>query len=666
MSIFHARELLTMTPQQMLNELPDKLTVAFEDGISVDTSKRKVIYSNYVWEILRYYNKTPILSTHLVDSVLKGELLNAGTHIDLLSATCKTVIETYQLYTPESKEHLNSMIYKATQDIDDNVSKLAEADVMSIDILDLIDVINHIEIKNIKENIEPNSYSISKAYENILRVIKTDTSLQNNNLVKAVRSKMVNANQILQCIGVRGFPTEVDGTILPTPILTNYTEGLNTLYDFVAESRSAAKALYFSEAPLQDAEYFARRLQLLTMTVEKIDYADCGTKKHLNWRIKAPQYDDKGNMIYPGDLKFMAGKHYLDEKTGQYMMLSSSDIHLYDNVIKMRSVLHCEHPDPHKVCAMCFGGLSRNVSRFANIGHLCAATMTQQTSQSVLSTKHLDASSVSANITLSPYVRNYLLTNKEKNSYLIKPEFKDKGAKIVIPRDDASGLTDILNIESVDIVNPLRISSISSIDFTYVEKGKLCIIPMEVNQENRKAILTYEMLKHLKEHRWETDQRGNFVLNLDHWDYSQPVMTLPDMEYSYSDHSHQIAKMIESSVKNLTDRDKPNSPTATLEELFVLVNSKLNVNIAALEVIVYATMVPDRENFSLARNKQEAILGVADQIIKNRSESAALAYEEVAFTLTNARSFFKMDRPDSVFDVFIAPNQVVQQYKQLR
>jgi len=405
---------------------------------------------------------------------------------------------------------------------------------------------------------------------------------------------------------------------------------------------------------------------LLTMTVEKIDYADCGTKKHLNWRIKAPQYDDKGNMIYPGDLKFMAGKHYLDEKTGQYMMLSSSDIHLYDNVIKMRSVLHCEHPDPHKVCAMCFGGLSRNVSRFANIGHLCAATMTQQTSQSVLSTKHLDASSVSANITLSPYVRNYLLTNKEKNSYLIKPEFKDKGAKIVIPRDDASGLTDILNIESVDIVNPLRISSISSIDFTYVEKGKLCIIPMEVNQENRKAILTYEMLKHLKEHRWETDQRGNFVLNLDHWDYSQPVMTLPDMEYSYSDHSHQIAKMIESSVKNLTDRDKPNSPTATLEELFVLVNSKLNVNIAALEVIVYATMVPDRENFSLARNKQEAILGVADQIIKNRSESAALAYEEVAFTLTNARSFFKMDRPDSVFDVFIAPNQVVQQYKQLR
>lgn len=666
MSIFHARELLTMTPHQMLNELPNKLTVAFEDGISVDTSKRKVIYSNYVWEILRYYNKTPILSIHLVDSVLKGELLNSGTHIDLLSAVCKTVIETYQLYTPESKEHLNSMIYKATQDIDDNISKLAEADVMSIDILDLIEVINHPEIKNIKENIEPNSYSISKAYENILRVIKTDTSLQNNNLVKAVRSKMVNANQILQCIGVRGFPTEVDGTILPTPILTNYTEGLNTLYDFVAESRSAAKALYFSEAPLQDAEYFARRLQLLTMTVERIDYVDCGTKKHHMWRIKPPQYDDKGNMIYPGDLKFMAGKHYLNEQTEQYMMLSTSDTHLNDTVIKMRSVLHCEHPDPHKVCAMCFGGLSRNVSRFANLGHVCGATMTQQTSQSVLSTKHLDASSVSANIILSPYMRNYFLTNKEKNSYLVKPEFKGKSAKIVIPRDDASGLTDIPNIESVDIVNPLRISSISSIDFTYVEKGKLCIIPMEVNQENRKAILTYEMLKYLKEHRWETDQRGNFVLNLDHWDYSQPVMTLPDMEYSYSDHSHQIAKMIESSVKNLTDRDKPNSPTATLEELFVLVNSKLNVNIAALEVIVYATMVPDRESYSLARNEQHAILGVADQIIKNRSESAALAYEEVAFTLTNARSFFKMDRPDSVFDVFIAPNQVVQQYKQLQ
>jgi hypothetical protein len=344
-----------------------------------------------------------------------------------------------------------------------------------------------------------------------MKTIDNEKDLKNNSLVKAVRSKMVNSNQVAQCVAVRGFLTEVDGTILPTPILSNYTRGLNSLYDLVAESRSAAKSYYFSESPLQDSEYFARRLQILCMTVEKIHYEDCGSTDYVNWLVNPPTFDDNGKMVYPGDLKFMLGKYYLNESTGKLDVITHDDSSFYGKVIKMRSSLTCKHHDKHGVCEVCFGKLAKNVSRFANIGHLSCATMTQQTSQSVLSTKHLDASSVSANIVLNSVSTNYFILNQSKNSYILKPSLAKKTVKIVINRDEAPGLTDILAVESVDNINPIRISSLTSIEISVEDEKGIDGDILYVNQENRKAVFTIDFLKYLKNFRWTTDSKNNFL-----------------------------------------------------------------------------------------------------------------------------------------------------------
>ena len=639
--------------------LPSRFTVLFEDGIAFQTTKNKVIYSMYFWEIHRAFPKTPLLSTHFVESVLKGKLLTSNTHIDLLGIIAKDVTIAHQLHTPKEKEYLLELIYSVTNNIYNEVSQLAEEYVQSIDILDFIEIINHPRVAEAVNATEPTQESIFKTYRLVTDILHNDPALDANAVAIAVRSRMVNINQVLQCVTVRGFLTEVDGAVLPVPIMSNFTKGLQTLYEFAAESRSAAKSLYFSDAKLQDAEYFARRLQQLAMVIEHVAYEDCGTQHYLPWRVSPPIKDEKGNQIYPGDLEFMLGKYYLDEETNTLKEITHNDPALHDKQLKIRSVIFCKHPDPHSVCEVCFGGLSRNISRFANLGHLCTATMTQQTTQSVLSVKHIDFSSSGSTIVLNETARRYFTITNDKKSYLLKPEMLDKGVKLIVNRDEVSGLIDILSIDNVKNISPLRISQLECIDVVYKERNEEFTMPVFVSQGNQKVILTSEFLDYLKTHRWETDGRNNFVFDLAKWNCKLPIFTLPEMEYSFSDHAALIAKVIESNMKNITERAKPHSAISTLQELFMLVNTKINVNIAALEVIIYATMLPSQDEYALARNTPDPVLGIASLIIKNRSLGTAYTYEDIYRTLVDPRNFFPLDRPDSVFDVFIAPQEVV-------
>ena len=660
MNTIRARDMLPMTRQEVL-QLPRDLTVIFDDNSSIQTTNRKVIYSDYFLDIIRVYPNVSILSRHFVDYVLRGKPLTSRTHIELLQNIYRDVCLTYDLLLPIQKEPLYRMIYKVTNNIYNEVTQLAEPYVASVDVLDFVQIVEHEPVKQATALVTGSEASISRCYDTVTDILKRDPYLNNNAAAIAVRGDMVSLNQVLQCVSPIGRRTEVDGSILPVAVLSNFTRGLNNLYEYIAESRSAAKSLYFSDAKLQDAEYFARRIQLLCMIVEKIDYVDCGSRRTVDWRVTPPSYDEHGNRTYPGDLVFMSGKNYYDDQ-GVLRQITGDDPNLHGKLIKLRSVLYCQHPDPHKVCEVCFGGLSRNVSRFANLGHLCAATMTQQTTQSVLSIKHLDKSSSGTAIVLNDVSSKYFATDSNKSCYYIRKELADKSIRMTINRDEAIGLVDILHIDNLDSLNPIRISGIECVEFVVRENDIETPMLIHVSQGNKKVMMTIEFLKYLKNHRWEMDAKSNFVFDMADWDFSQPIFKLPEMEYSYSDHSTLIAKVIESNMKNIADRAQPYSPVSTLEELFSLVNTKINVNIAPLEVIVYSTMIAQPGEYRLGRNVENPVLGVADLVIKNRSLGTAYTYEDIYRVLTDPRSFFQLDRPDSVFDVFISPKEYLEHH----
>jgi hypothetical protein len=651
--LIHARKLLQYTTQELWSILTGEFTLEFDDGVLIDTDTRATLYSSYIWDLHREYPNTPLNSDHHFTKVTKKRQLRNNTHLVLLENAYWALIDAYHLENIAERDPILKRVYEITNTLYNELSVRLEEYVVSIDLLDSLEIAEYPPIKEIVSSIKPTNASIKDAYERVTSIIETDKVFDNNPLARAFRTGIVKQAQSLQCLVARGFVTDVDSSIFPTPVITNFLEGLTTFYDILVESRSAAKALFSGVSPLQDAEYFSRRLHLLTTVVERLVPGDCGSSQYMLFRVNPPTIV-RGKKTHKGDLEHIVGKYYLHEESNTLQAIKASDTHLEGKTIRMRTVLYCKHPDKQAICTTCFGELSHNVFPGGNIGHQTSVTVTRQTTQSVLSTKHLNTSSSAEPLVLDNVARLFFIKAKDGISFLMQPGVLRRELILTVNSNEARGLSDIY-LTDIDDINPARISSITVISFTYEEKGTPLTTPVVVAQHKRSAMMTKELLYYIKQKGCSIDIRGNIAIDLTQWDAKHPILKLPETEYNYSAHSSQVAELIESKVAKMADRAKPDSPVVTLTELFDLVNSKLSVNIALLEVIVYATMIHSPNNYDLSRHSNSPILGIASAIIRNRSISNAMGYNHIPSTLLNPSSFFKSNRPDSIFDCLIKP-----------
>src|SRR5205823_1194264 len=94
-----------------------------------------------------------------------------------------------------------------------------------------------------------------------------------------------------------------------------------------------------------------------------------------------------------------------------------------------------------------------------------------------------------------------------------------------------------------------------------------------------------EFLHHIKQVGYSLDeQTGYYVIPLKGWKWNVPFSSLPMRDFSMSDHSRDIAKVLESTVKEVVERDRLIDPASTLVELTTLMNRKARVNLAVVEV----------------------------------------------------------------------------------
>lgn len=288
--------------------------------------------------------------------------------------------------------------------------------------------------------------------------------------------------------------------------------------------------------------------------------------------------------------------------------------------------------------------------------------MTNKSSQSVLSVKHLDGSSNVEDIVISPDARAYLKVSRDKTQYLFADALKGKRVSIIIPQTQALGLTDINQVDTVEELNITRVSELKEIGIQVFNKEEVVQTGLEVNVGNRLASLTYPMLNYIKQEGWTLDAKGNYIIDLSKWDFSKPFLTLPLKHFNMSDHSKELADLIESRVKDLEKRDQATSPESMIVELCDLVNSRLNVNVSVLEIILYSTMVVSNSNedYRLPKPWTEKTLGVSAITVPNRSLSAAMAYENHRNTILDLNSFFYNNRPSHPMDVFMMPKEVLE------
>ena len=658
-----ARKLLAYTTNQLDGMLTGTFVLVFDDG-EIITNNIRTLYSSHVWEIHRQFQNAPILKEHHVDSILKGGRLKSDTHLRLIG---KVLWGTYDWacvdLSEEDRLTLRTMLaklsYRITNNIYNDFSYRSEEYVASVDITDFHQAFMHPAVQEAYANASANSAGVASIYEAIDVGMK-DLSSQGNQLAKMYESGLIKRDQFKQCVGPRAYVTDTNRKIFGHVIMRGYYEGIRRIDESLQESRSASKSLEQSKDTLQNTEYFARRLQLVSMALENLHHGDCGTTRYLEWKVRGPRYVED-RQVYGGDLKNLVGKYYLDPDTKEQKIIKVTDEHLIGRTIKIRSIMHCQHPDPAGFCSTCLGEFSLSVPRHSNIGHLAATYMTAQSTQGVLSTKHLDANAQLEAIVLDDFMKRYLRISANKSSFLLVEGLRNKKVKLVIGANSAKNLLDIMEVDDVRRLSIARISELKQIGI-WVDDGKQQAEPwFDVFEKDRLSSLTHELLAHIKSKGWTLTTGGHYMIDMTGWDFSKPILMLPARQFSMGDHSKGIADILESSVEKIVERDQFINPEALLMDLFTYVNSRLSVNLAMLEVPYYASMIVSAENYNYAIPKPwtRSCLGVMRRTMDYRSLGTRLAYERHGVVLLNPDSLAVYNRPDSPFDMTFMPREVL-------
>lgn len=666
---FSARKMLSSTTEQLINELSGNFILVFDDGELI-TNYKETIYSSFFWDFHREYNELPINKNHHVrgsftfdenNKYLSGN--NGSTHLDLLNTIYWQTHAIKNKAEPHAYDNdLSLLSFKCVNNLYNFLITLDEY-AESFDILDYLEIIDIPEVAASLAAIDTDE-SINDSFDLVSNVIKNDKRLTNNPLVRADRDGGIKHMQLLQCVVARGKTTDIDSTQFKIPIKRSYIAGFRTIYETAIESRPASQSLFFNKDTLKKTEYFSRRLQIQTMIVERVWPGDCGSTNYLYWVMGGENFDTHGRRTKKNDLHYFKGKFFLNEETNQLQELKETDTQYLGKRLKFRSfVSGCFHPDPKGVCSTCYGALAMSVPTGANLGHLVAAFIMGKISQSILSLKHYQGSALIDKIELDPSQSRFFSINKNANAYLLKPELQNKDIKIVIPKDEIIGITDLQLIDNIYTLGSIsHFSEISNVSFIIKENSLTEVTPVDIGMGRRLGSLSFITLDYIKKYGWEYDSKGNYVIDLNNWDYKEVLIKLPDVHVTASDLSKEIELLIEGRMTELKERDTQEAPTELLHKLYHTVNNSLDINIALLEVIVYAAMVQDCENknFDLPKGNSRRGLGVSEITVCSRSHGGSMGYEDHAATIQNPSSYFWHGRTSHVMDVFIKPKEAVE------
>lgn len=654
--------LLGMSTEELWQSLYGPFVLVMDDG-DIVTNHREVVYSSYAWDLIREFPLKRVTSEHHVSSVTKGKPLGSNTHLNLLAQIAWSVHDEY--INPElvkvpgtTLDHLARRVYEITNLMYNDLTYRLEEYVVSLDITHFIDILDHPGIIAARKPLYEKPLNrvtdedLRDCYTQMTNVIRNDKSLDHNLLARASRAGTIKHEQLLQCVGPRGRVTEVDSVNFNLPILRSFVEGYRSIYDSAVESRSSAKALLNAQAPLKGTEYFSRRLQLMSMNIQHLHRGDCGTQRYIPWKMEK------------ADLRRLAGKFYLDEEKNVLKVLKGDEKYLINKLVPIRSVMLCNHPDPIGVCSTCFGALANSVPDFTNIGHLCCMVLTEKSSQSVLSTKHLDSSASIEALVLNEGDRMYLKVGADDNSYLMAPQMKGVKVKLVFESKFIPNIRDVRDVDTVENLTINRFSSVPVMTIVIEQANKTDEVDVVTEWKGRVSSLTHEFLEYMRVAGWTTTANGDYVIDLQDWDWNKPVLALPLKHYNMAEHSREIAGMLESSVEEMQNRDKNLTPAVALQQLYDLVNQKLDVNMTILDLVLKQAMIVSAEerDYSLPKGySPHAGFGVMSQSMLHRSLSAAMAFEGHRDVIVNPISYIQKNRLPHPFDAVLMPYEALSQ-----
>ncbi len=204
------------------------------------------------------------------------------------------------------------------------------------------------------------------------------------------------AAQIRQLAGMRGLMAKPDGSIIETPITTNFREGLNVLQYFIS-THGARKGLADTALKTANSGYLTRRLVDVTQDLVVIE-DDCGTRD--GFAMKA--LIEGGEVVEPLRERILGrvtAEDVVNPDTQETAieagsLLDENAVDLIEslgvNEVKVRTPLTCE--TRYGLCAKCYGrdlGRGSMVNAGEAVGVIAAQSIGEPGTQLTMRTFHV-------------------------------------------------------------------------------------------------------------------------------------------------------------------------------------------------------------------------------------------------------------------------------------
>jgi DNA-directed RNA polymerase subunit beta' len=257
------------------------------------------------------------------------------------------------------------------------------------------------------------------------------------------------AAQIRQLSGMRGLMAKPDGSIIETPIVANFREGLNVLQYFIS-THGARKGLADTALKTANSGYLTRRLVDVAQDVV-ITEPDCGTDKGV---LVQPMIEGGDVIVTLGErvLGRVVAKDVLDPSGKETLieagtLIDETWVHRLENderysgidEILVRSAITCEAQVG--ICSNCYGrdlGRGHLVNRGEAVGVIAAQSIGEPGTQLTMRTFHIGGAASRAAAVDSIQVKN----GGEIRLHNLKYVERTDGNLVATSRSGELGVTD--------------------------------------------------------------------------------------------------------------------------------------------------------------------------------------------------------------------------------
>lgn len=652
---YKMRDMIVLPAKTLYREIPKEshIELEFDDGVVV-THTNAMIIGTYPYFPLTKFPHVPLRMAHyLGDKIPSGNQIN-----DLLNGVI------WDIHTAEHEktdpEYLAKLAIVATNWLFNDLTTYAAEHYLSMSGFDLLEMMEYPELKEALATVEPTDFSISKKVYPVVNKIMTDpTILPHNALKRSTMASTAKKAQLLQVFGPMGFRTDISGKLFPRPIVNPLAEGISDLPGALMESRTGAIALLNNKDLLRETEYFNRQTQLVAQYVKNLHhFTDCQTDIRLPF------------LVTDENLEILAGKYYTKED-GTDDWIRGHEKHLIGQHIALRSIGGCRHTDSQGVCGVCYGRMQFSVPYKTNVGNVSAVELGNKVTSAILGTKHHVASSKVEQFVLGPRELKFMSYGEDPETLYLSTQVK-KADKVYLTvlSDEVNNLANIRSVASLDAFPTESVSSLKIAAFQYEDKeGFLQGDIVKTSIYNREASFSLDLLRHMREHKWEIDADENIRIDMTLFPRDKPVFTLPHKNISMFDVMEHIRSFFQSGSEEKNKKLAGYRRNRRKEKLFLcnydsyiealvvfsnMLNEKMNINLVHVEILLYAMMVRRREtDYRLPKPAINGQFEKYNLIMKRRSLSAAILFEHVGRNLSSVEAFSTAPRIDHPYDFVV-------------